>query len=55
LNVELSTYLKASAKFESLSELHPALIVEAVCVLDEVSDEGCVLDGVRVVLHASPA
>ena len=46
--------LKASAKLESFSELHPALIVYAVSVLNDVAYERGVLDGVRIVVHATP-
>lgn len=33
-------HLEAGAELEPVAELHPALVVEAVRVLDDVADEG---------------
>ncbi len=49
-----SSYFEAGAELESLSELHPALVVEAVGGLDVVGDEGGVVGAGRVVAHADP-
>lgn len=51
---KLNPNLETPAKLESLSELHAALVVEAVGVLDDVADEGGVLGRVGVDVHARP-
>ena len=43
------------AKLESFPELHPALVVQAVSVLNHVADEGGIFGLERIVEHARPA
>ena len=47
--------MEAPTKFESLSKLHPALIIKTICIFDNFSNESCIGHWkMRIVVHTFP-